>query len=57
MRYPGPARQPHLPDTNMLLTRFLAAEAVGEVVDSMVPETSSVAAPRDPLVRRASPVP
>jgi len=41
----------------MLLTRFLAAEAVGEVVDSMVPETSSVAAPRDPLVRRASPVP
>ncbi|PWJ56144.1 Glucoamylase (glucan-1,4-alpha-glucosidase), GH15 family [Quadrisphaera granulorum] len=46
-------KQLYLPDTNILLTRFLGRDAVGEVVDFMVPETSSTAAPRDLLVRRA----
>lgn len=46
-------KQLYLPDSNILLTRFLAAEAVGEVVDFMVPETSGIAAPRDLLVRQA----
>lgn len=46
-------KQLYLPDTNILLTRFLGKDAVGEVIDFMVPETSSVAAPRDLLVRRA----
>jgi GH15 family glucan-1,4-alpha-glucosidase len=46
-------KQLYLPDTNILLTRFLAAEAVGEVIDFMVPETSGTAAPRDLLVRQA----
>ncbi|HYN93924.1 MAG TPA: glycoside hydrolase family 15 protein [Pilimelia sp.] len=49
-------KQLYLPDTNILLTRFLGAEAVGEVIDFMVPETSGTAAPRDLLVRRASAV-
>src|SRR4051794_17123115 len=38
------------------MTRFLGTEAVGEVVDFMVPETSGTAAPRDLLVRRATAV-
>jgi GH15 family glucan-1,4-alpha-glucosidase len=46
-------RQLYLPDTNILMTRFLAAESVGEVIDFMVPETSGTAAPRDLLVRQA----
>jgi GH15 family glucan-1,4-alpha-glucosidase len=46
-------KQLYLPDTNVLMTRFLAAEAVGEVIDFMVPETSGTAAPRDVLVRQA----
>jgi GH15 family glucan-1,4-alpha-glucosidase len=46
-------KQLYLPDTNILVTRFLGVEAVGEVTDLMVPETSGVAAPRDLLVRRA----
>src|SRR4029453_1780105 len=46
-------RQLYLPDTNILMTRFMAAESVGEVIDFMVPETSGTAAPRDLLVRRA----
>ena len=49
----GRPKQLYMPDTNILLTRFLGREAVGEVIDFMVPETSSVAAPRDLLVRRA----
>jgi GH15 family glucan-1,4-alpha-glucosidase len=49
-------KQLYLPDTNILLTRFLDAEAVGEVLDFMVPETSGTAAPRDLLVRRAAAV-
>jgi GH15 family glucan-1,4-alpha-glucosidase len=46
-------KQLYLPDTNVLMTRFLTAEAVGEVIDFMVPETSGVALPRDLLVRQA----
>ena len=46
-------KQLYLPDTNVLLTRSLAAEAVGEVVDFMVPETSEHAVARDLIVRRA----
>ncbi|MFC5749974.1 glycoside hydrolase family 15 protein [Actinomadura rugatobispora] len=46
-------KQLYLPDTNILMTRFLTAEAVGEIIDFMVPETSGVAPPRDLLVRQA----
>ena len=46
-------KQLYLPDTNILLTRFLGAEAVGEVIDFMVPETSETAKARDLLVRQA----
>lgn len=46
-------KQLYLPDSNILLTRFLASEAVGEIVDFMVPKSSSTAAPRDLIVRRA----
>jgi GH15 family glucan-1,4-alpha-glucosidase len=46
-------KQLYLPDTNILLTRFLGTEAVGEVIDFMVPETSGTAKARDLLVRQA----
>ncbi len=46
-------KQMYLPDTNILLTRFLGAEAVGEVIDFMVPETRSTGKARDLLVRQA----
>jgi GH15 family glucan-1,4-alpha-glucosidase len=46
-------KQIYLPDTNILLTRFLGKEAVGEVIDFMVPETRSVGRARDVLVRQA----
>ncbi|MEJ5943748.1 glycoside hydrolase family 15 protein [Pseudokineococcus basanitobsidens] len=49
-------KQLYLPDTNILLTRYLTRDSVGEVVDFMVPETSDVAAARDLLVRQASSV-
>jgi GH15 family glucan-1,4-alpha-glucosidase len=49
-------KQLYLPDTNILLTRFLGAEAVGEVIDFMVPETSGTSGARDLLVRRAQAV-
>src|ERR1700694_3405264 len=45
-------KQLYLPDTNILLTRFQGAEAVGEVIDFMVPETSPTRRARDPLVRQ-----
>ena len=35
----GRPKQLYLPDTNILMTRFQGAEAVGEVIDFMVPET------------------
>lgn len=49
-------KQLYLADTNILLTRFLAADAAGEVVDLMVPTTRLVSTPRDttaPSARRA----
>jgi GH15 family glucan-1,4-alpha-glucosidase len=49
----GRPKQLYLPDTNILLTRFQGAEAVGEVIDFMVPETSSTRRARDLLVRQA----
>ena len=52
-RTSGRAKQMYLPDTNILVTRFLGIEAVGEVVDFMVPITSGAGKARDLLVRRA----
>jgi len=52
----GRPKQLYLPDTNILLTRYLTKDSVGEVVDFMVPETSDVAAARDLVVRQASSV-
>jgi GH15 family glucan-1,4-alpha-glucosidase len=46
-------KQLYLPDTNILLTRFQGKEAVGEVIDFMVPETRSTGRARDLLVRQA----
>src|SRR5215471_11807106 len=46
-------KQIYLPDTNILLTRFLGKEAVGEVIDFMVPETRDSVRARNLLVRRA----
>ena len=46
-------KQLYLPDTNILLTRFHGTEAVGEVIDFMVPETSGTGKARDLLVRQA----
>ena len=52
-RTSGRPKQLYLPDTNILLTRFQGAEAVGEVIDFMVPETSGTGRARDLLVRQA----
>jgi GH15 family glucan-1,4-alpha-glucosidase len=49
-------KQLYLPDTNILLTRFQGKEAVGEVIDFMVPETRSTGRARDLLVRQAKAV-
>ena len=46
-------KQLYLPDTNILMTRFHGAEAVGEVIDFMVPDTSGSGKARDLLVRQA----
>src|ERR1700728_4208976 len=46
-------KQLYLPDTNILLPRFHGAEAVGEVIDFMVPDTSGSGKARDLLVRQA----
>src|SRR6202020_669432 len=52
-RTSGRPKQLYLPDTNILVTRFLGVEAVGEVIDFMVPVTSGAMKARDLLVRRA----
>jgi GH15 family glucan-1,4-alpha-glucosidase len=49
----GRPKQLYLPDTNILMTRFQGAEAVGEVMDFMVPETRPTGRARDLLVRQA----
>jgi GH15 family glucan-1,4-alpha-glucosidase len=46
-------KQLYLPDTNILLTRFQGKDAVGEVIDFMVPETRFTGKARDLLVRQA----
>jgi GH15 family glucan-1,4-alpha-glucosidase len=46
-------KQLYLPDTNILMTRFQGKEAVGEVIDFMVPETRATGRARDLLVRNA----
>jgi GH15 family glucan-1,4-alpha-glucosidase len=46
-------KQRYLHDTNILLTRFQGKEAVGEVIDFMVPETQTAGRARDLLVRQA----
>ena len=46
-------KQLYLPDTNILLTRFHGVDAVGELIDFMVPETGSSGKGRDLLVRQA----
>src|SRR5580692_556566 len=46
-------KQRYLPDTNILLTRFQGRDAVGEVIDFMVPETRPVGKARALLVRQA----
>src|ERR1700722_4985177 len=55
-RTSGRPKQLYLPDTNILVTRFLGVEAVGEVIDFMVPVTSPAQKARDLLVRRAGAV-
>jgi GH15 family glucan-1,4-alpha-glucosidase len=55
-RTSGRPKQLYLPDTNILVTRFLGVEAVGEVIDFMVPVTSPARKARDLLVRRAGAV-
>jgi len=46
-------KQLYLPDTNILLTRFQGKDAVGEVIDFMVPETRPAGRARNLLVRQA----
>ena len=46
-------KQRYLADTNILLTRFQGKDAVGEVIDFMVPETRPAGRARDVLVRQA----
>ena len=49
----GRPKQLYLPDTNILMTRFQGVEAVGEVIDFMVPATGASSKVRDLLVRQA----
>ena len=46
-------KQRYLSDTNILLTRFQGKDAVGEVIDFMVPDTQPTGKARDLLVRQA----
>ncbi len=46
-------KQRYLAGTNILLTRFQGKDAVGEVIDFMVPETRPTGRARDLLVRQA----
>jgi GH15 family glucan-1,4-alpha-glucosidase len=47
------SKQLYLPDSNILMTRFMAPQAVGEVVDYMVPVDSDVAVTPHVVVRQA----
>jgi GH15 family glucan-1,4-alpha-glucosidase len=46
-------KQRYLADTNILLTRFQGKDAVGEVIDFMVPDTSPGGRSRALLIRQA----
>jgi GH15 family glucan-1,4-alpha-glucosidase len=46
------SKQLYLPDTNVLITRFLMPDGVGEVQDFMLPARSGEAAHRHRMVRR-----
>jgi GH15 family glucan-1,4-alpha-glucosidase len=46
------SKQLYLPDTNVLITRFLTPDGVGEVQDFMPPACTSGAAHRNRLIRR-----
>ncbi len=46
------SKQLYLPDTNILITRFLMPDGVGEVHDFMPPPRSGAAAHRDRIIRR-----
>jgi GH15 family glucan-1,4-alpha-glucosidase len=47
------AKQLYLPDSNVLMTRFLAPQSVGEVVDFMVPVDSDLTEAPHVIVRQA----
>ncbi len=47
------AKQLYLPDSNVLMTRFLAPQSVGEVVDFMVPADSDLTEVPHVIVRQA----
>ncbi|MFI1656042.1 glycoside hydrolase family 15 protein [Streptomyces sp. NPDC020472] len=49
----GTVRQLYMPDTPVLITRFMAPEGVGEVIDFMEPIASRVPAARHRLIRVA----
>jgi GH15 family glucan-1,4-alpha-glucosidase len=46
------SKQLYLPDTNVLITRFLMPEGVGEVQDFMPPPSTGAAAHRHRMIRR-----
>jgi GH15 family glucan-1,4-alpha-glucosidase len=46
------SKQLYLPDTNVLITRFLMPDGVGEVQDFMPPARTGEAAHRDRIIRR-----
>ncbi|HEX6586812.1 MAG TPA: glycoside hydrolase family 15 protein, partial [Solirubrobacterales bacterium] len=46
------SKQLYLPDTNLLITRFLMPDGVGEVQDFMPPPTTGEAAHRHRIIRR-----
>ena len=52
-REPATVRQLYLPDTAILVTRFMAPGGVGEVADYMVPDESSTPTGRHRIVRAA----
>ena len=51
-RRTGPSKQLYLPDTNVLITRFLTADGVGEVQDFMPIDDAELELHRHRLIRR-----
>ena len=50
--YEWSSKQLYLPDTNILITRFLMSDGVGEVQDFMAPPRTDAAAHRHRIIRR-----